>query len=383
MALSTEKWREDLRFFVRELTHRHRNPYHLVSKEAFEKAVAALEARIPALQEYEVVVGMQSLAAMIGDGHTFLGTGNLYRFFPFEAFWFGNELRVVRTIPAYRQALGARIVQIGDCSTNDVQKRLQALIPQGENEWYVLNQSAYHIVRVEPLAALGVLPDVSSAPFTFEDDTGKRFVLEVAPVLPNTSLDWVDAITQKPLYLQKREEAFWFTYLPDAQTAYVQFRRYTDLDKNAERLFAFVESHAPKRLVIDMRQNGGGNYTQAREHLIYKLQMLPSINRQGRLFVVIGRGTFSAAMTNATDFRRETEAILVGEPTGARPNGYQELSPFTLPNSKLKACCSILRYRFQDQDTPAVLPDKRIDPDWTAYKAGRDPVMEWILAQPK
>jgi hypothetical protein len=86
-------------------------------------------------------------------------------------------------------------------------------------------------------------------------------------------------------------------------------------------------------------------------------------------------------MTNVTDFRRETEALLVGEPTGARPNGYQELTEFTLPHSKLRAFCSILHYRFQDRDSPAVLPDKRIDPNWADYKAGRDPVMTWILAQ--
>jgi len=27
-----------------------------------------------------------------------------------------------------------------------------------------------------------------------------------------------------------------------------------------------------------------------------------------------------------------------------------------------------------------VMPDKRIDPNWTDYKAGRDPVLDWILS---
>jgi C-terminal processing protease CtpA/Prc len=147
-------------------------------------------------------------------------------------------------------------------------------------------------------------------------------------------------------------------------------------------LWGFVGEHKPKRLVIDMRQNGGGNYTKVRDYLIARFQFMPELNQTGRLYILIGRGTYSAAMTNATDFRRETDAILVGEPTGARPNGYQELSQFTLPHSKLQVCCSIRRYRFQDKDTPAVMPDVQIDPDWSAYKAGRDPVLEWVLAQP-
>ena len=87
-------------------------------------------------------------------------------------------------------------------------------------------------------------------------------------------------------------------------------------------------------------------------------------------------------MTNATDFRRETEALLVGEPPGARPNGYQEQARFTLPNSNLEASCAMLRYRFQPGDAPVVTLDKRIEPNWVSYRAGRDPVLEWILVQP-
>jgi hypothetical protein len=99
--------------------------------------------------------------------------------------------------------------------------------------------------------------------------------------------------------------------------------------------------------------------------------------------VITGRGAFSAGMTNITDFRRETEAILVGEPTGARPNGYQENHLFTLPLSKLRVSCSMLKYRFQpDSETDAVFPDQQIDPDWSSFSAGKDAALQWILARP-
>ena len=38
-------------------------------------------------------------------------------------------------------------------------------------------------------------------------------------------------------------------------------------------------------------------------------------------------------------------------------------------------------YKFQEKDTPGIIPDKLILPSWLAYKAGRDLVLEWILAQ--
>ena len=40
-------------------------------------------------------------------------------------------------------------------------------------------------------------------------------------------------------------------------------------------------------------------------------------------------------MVNAIDFRKETNAILVGEPIGERPNSYSENDEMTLPDSRL------------------------------------------------
>jgi hypothetical protein len=380
-TLSTKEWREDLNFFAKELTQRHKNPYHRVTQEAFEQAVAELHAQIPTLKDYEIVVGIERLAAMIGDGHTRLNTRGLFHFFPFEVFWFERELRIIRTTSAYRHILGTRIAKVGGIPIANVWKRLQTLIPQGENKWYTLDQSAYYITRVEPLAALGILPEVDTTLFTLKADTGKKLVLHITPVSPSISIEWTDAIELPPLYLQRLDEGFWFSYLPDSHTIYVCFRRYDNLEENAKKLWDFVDSHSPNRLIIDMRQNSGGNYALGREHLIYNVIFRRGLNNKGHLFVIAGRQTFSAAMTNITDFRRETDAIIVGEPIGARPNGYQELDRFTLPNSQLQAFCSILYYKFMDRDVPAILPDKRIDPDWTAYKAGRDPVMEWIMTQ--
>jgi len=36
-------------------------------------------------------------------------------------------------------------------------------------------------------------------------------------------------------------------------------------------------------------------------------------------------------------------------------------------------------YQFSDSDSPVVEPDRRFDPSWADYNAGRDAVNEWIL----
>jgi hypothetical protein len=381
-ALTAQQWRQDLDSLVQEITANHRDPYHSTSKTDFDRAVADLRERIPSMKDYEIMVGLQRLAALIGDGHTFLDTSGLYARFPLQGFWFGNDLRVVRTAPEYREALGARIVSIGSVPIHEAQGKIRQLIQQGENEWYVLNSSAKLLMQVEPLAAQGILPRVGPTDFTFEDDSGRRFKLRIRPVAAGASGPEMIASDPVPLPFQRPNESLWFTYLPDSRTVYANFRSFRDLQTQAAKLWDYVGGLPANRLIIDMRWNEGGNYAHGREYLVYKLIFMPALNRAGHLFIVTGRGTFSAGMTNVTDLRRETEAILVGEPTGARPNAYQENHMFTLPFSKLRASCAKLRYRFQPElQTEAVMPDETINPDWVLFKAGKDAALQWILAR--
>ena len=381
LVLSPGQWREDLHFLVSEVHTSHKNPFHLVSKAHFDHAVASLDARISALQDYEIVVKFQQLMAMIGDGHTFLATWDIQHVYPLKLFWFEHQLRVIATVAPYQPALGTRLVAINGIGVTEAHTKLQHVIPQGENEWYVLHQSAEQLTRVEVLAALGIVPISGPAAFTFEDDQGQQFTIPITPVAPRSTLPWISAVQHTPWYLQRPSEPLWFTALPDANLVYVNFRRYDDVAQHARTLWAFIDAQMPTQLVIDLRQNGGGNYTLGRSHVVYEIQKRSALNQSGRLFVVIGRGTFSAAMTNATDFRRETDAILVGEPTGARPRGYQENYWLTLPHFGVRASLASQYYKFQDVDTPAVMPDQLIGPNWIDYQAGRDPVLEWIVAR--
>ncbi len=376
--LSSDAWQHDLSVFAAELTSRHKNPYHHTSKLEFDRALADLHAQIPSLPNDTVIVGLQQLAALIGDGHTRLKVTELYRKFPFTLFWFGRDLRILSTTEPYTRALGARVTKIGDRTVRDAHRRLQAIIPQAENKWYVLNASQNSLVYAEPLAALDIIPDPAHAPWTFETDAGERFTLDVASRPPDT-LNWRDAVVDKPLYLQNPAASFYFSPVPDSNLLYANFRRYDNLAEHTAPYFEFLNAHHPETLVVDLRQNGGGDFTQGREHLIYPINFVPH-TRSRRIYVITGRATFSAGMTNATDFRRETDAILIGEPTGARPIGFQETGSFTLPKSGLGVTCSILHYRFQDRNQSAVMPDIRIDPDWNSYRDGHDNVMDYLFS---
>ena len=113
---------------------------------------------------------------------------------------------------------------------------------------------------------------------------------------------------------------------------------------------------------------------QFRRLLLPIIKARAAINRKGGLFVITGPGTFSAATINALDLRNEANAILAGAPTGMRPTHYGEHGEFGLPNSGFRISYAKQYYRFGAKTDSAVMPDQNIEPTWTEFSQGRDPV---------
>jgi|tagenome__1003787_1003787.scaffolds.fasta_scaffold20978513_3 hypothetical protein len=381
--MEPDDWHADLDALASGLLERHRDPFHTISPEQFDATVARLHDRIPDLSGTAILVGFDEIAAMIGDGHTCVETDDHYRRFPLELFWYGDQLRVVKALTDNPPVLGARLVAIGGIAVEEIDRRLQPLIPQGENAWHERARSADRLTRADVLAALNCLPDTAAGKFSFVGQDNASFTAEVASLPPGTAPSWPPPSPDAPLRMRNPDEPLAYTALPTTDVTYANFRRYDGLEQAAGQLIAHLRDAAPSRLILDLRDNSGGDYTLARHNLIYPIWRLPTINRPGGLYVLIGRNTYSAAMVTATDFRRETEAILVGEPTGARPVGYQELGTFDLPRSGLRAHCATRHYRFSDTDTDAVFPDQRIDPDWNTDRSEHDTAIDWCLAHPK
>ncbi len=64
-----EGWRLDLAFLVREIERRAYNPYLFVSQEQFQTEVKNLERSIPQTSDAGIIVGLQRLITLLGDGH--------------------------------------------------------------------------------------------------------------------------------------------------------------------------------------------------------------------------------------------------------------------------------------------------------------------------
>ena len=234
-ALTKEPWRQDLQYLAKELPRRHKNAFHTVSRDAFERAVAELDAAIPSLQEFEIIVRLQQIIAMVGDAHTTLSVfpPKTFRRYPLSLSWFGNELRVTRTTAAYRRALGGRVVRIGELRIEEASARVSRLVPH-ENDYWVHAVSVGYMTSPEVLFTLKILPGLERGQWTFEDSEGKPFSVDMSALSPNEKIEWLSTLKEVPLFRQRQGEQFWFTLLPDSQTLYVNLRGYPETNALSE-----------------------------------------------------------------------------------------------------------------------------------------------------
>ena len=376
-ALTAAQWHVDIDVFARELPKRHLNAFHHMTREQFDAAVDDLRKRAITANDDEMYVGLLRVTAMVGDAHTFVGGFPNRRRIPIAIAAFGDDFRVVRATEASKSLLGGRVVRIGDAAITDVAKAIRTILSQDETEEYVRSLVPGWLTSADVLHGLHIIDDPGHPKVTVESEgTEQTVTLDSVPV--TTDLPLKAAEGPPPLFRQDPDDGFVVRWLESARTAYVNFRNYKDLGSKARDLWKLVDSKPVETIVIDLRQNGGGDYKAGHRYLVSEVVSRPRL----KPYVLISSRTFSAGMNNAVQFRDEAHATLVGQPIGERPNSYQERRSFRLPNSGLEVTVSTQFYKFVSDDAPnQVVPSKRIDTTWEDYLAGRDPVMDWVLSQ--
>jgi hypothetical protein len=253
-------------------------------------------------------------------------------------------------------------------------------------------QAPKYLTNPAVLSYLKLADNPSKVSLVVKTTTGKEETLTLKPAAISAADRGkfiqanAGARSAEPLSFKNNREKFWFDYLPDKRLVYFQYNEVADkanesLEKFCRRLFAFIKEKSVEYLVIDIRNNGGGN-NLLNQPLIHGLIRSDEVNRAGHLFVLIGRLTFSAAMNGAVDLERNTQAIFVGEPTGSSPNHVGEGNILILPCSDLEVNCSSLYWQSstpQDRRT-WIAPSLVAEPSITAFAANRDPGLEAIFA---
>jgi peptidase S41-like protein len=387
-----QRWSTDIRYLVTQLSERHANLYHSVRREDFEAAARRLEKSISSHSDARMVAEIARLVAMVGDGHTghFIpwDRRNGFRKYPLEL-WMAPEGPMVISAPAELSELaGAVITRLGRSSPQEVEKAIRPLLP-ADNGYGAAGLLPAYIVVPELLHALGLIDDMERLTIQGRNRAGRTVTAVLRPVAADAKVDRVMVQTpdKRPPWLRDREEPYWLTWLDSDKTLYIQYND-ASVDKKEEPFAEFcrrvrqaAESKDFARIVVDLRWNDGGSLWRARSLLHTMIQLADRLP-EGKLFVIAGRVTFSAATLLAVEFEQHTRALFVGEPTAGRPNGYGEIRRFRLPQSGLEIRYSAWRYQPSSPgDTrAAIMPDLAAVLTAADYNQGVDTAMEAIRA---
>nr|WP_053912259.1 S41 family peptidase [Aneurinibacillus migulanus] len=182
------------------------------------------------------------------------------------------------------------------------------------------------------------------------------------------------------------DKPYWYTYLKNEKTLYFAYNQCKDSSDKpfptfVDELFQTVEENQVQRFIVDLRHNAGGS-SDLFGIFIEKIKQHPELNQKGRLYVAIGRKTFSAAVLNAVQLRDETNAILIGEPTSNKPNHFGQVARFMLPASGLTVSYSTKYFHPSRTETESIYPDVRVPLISYDFFAGKDSVLETIFGYP-
>jgi len=383
-SLTPRQWAEDLDFLAAELPKRHLNLFHKIAEKDFKQGVERLKAELPSLNQDEILVRLIGLVAAIGDSHTGVGY-RTSRGLPLMMYWFKDGIFVLNTIGEYKDILHSRIMGIGGRPLEDVIPLLTSLIPH-ENDAQVRNHLPNLLVDTAILHGLKIIPSPEAAALTVPTAGGRSRAVEMTPLSFRSQPAWLadrSSETGNPLYLKNGRLYYWYEIIPGSKALFFKYNACQDMAGKpfaefVREMFAAADSAAVEKMIIDLRHNGGGNSAVFRPFLD-ELNKRPNLVGRQKTWVLAGRRTFSSAILNALDLKKEAGASFAGEPTGGKPNHFGEVQVFKLPNSGLPVSYSTKYFRAVDGDPETIVPDLLVEFTAADFLAQKDPVLEAVL----
>ncbi|NUQ22474.1 MAG: tetratricopeptide repeat protein [Saprospiraceae bacterium] len=397
--LTPADWQSDLRFLQETVHKDYSFLFKKTTAEKFDASVDKLYQEIPKLQPHEIVAGFGRIVSSFAYGHTDIGWEQApvkYHVLPLNLYWFTDGVYIEGAHKDYEKLVGAKVLKIEGLAVEDAMKAIRPLVPV-ENDQYFKANGLDFLVIPEALHAQKVTKTLKNAiTFTLERD-GKSFDHTITAVesyrfprkygFVNPEKDWVSARNQAatPLYLKNFDKIYYFEYLPESKTVYVRHSQIQDdpqenIPTFYDRVFDFIEKNDVEKLVIDVRLNGGGN-NYKNKPIVTGIIRTKKINQPGKLYVLIGRRTFSACQNLVNELHNYTNAIFVGEPTSENINFYGDNRRVELPKSKLPVYLSFAWWQDKPQWENAdwLAPHVAVEMSFEDYRSNRDPILETAL----
>lgn len=405
-AARNANWLADVDYMIRRLEIQHPNLYAQCSEDEFARAASRLKERIPALSDVEMIFGIMEVLSLLSDDHTGLWIPGSEAFIaavricPIGLYPFADGIHVSYADRKYTALVGKKVVRIGTVPAEEALARLVRLA-NGDSDVQKKELARVFLASPEMLRFCGASDSKDTLRLTLLEPDGSesQAAIVAEPIMnsfaniangpfpggDSSTLQMNGDSAPPALWLSHRGDAYWFVYQPASRTMYLRLK---SMEPKAEegfpaffaRFFAELDKQPVDRLVIDVRNNPGGDHHEM--PLLKGIIARTQLDRPERLFVIINRGVGSAAQHFANVFAQYTNATFVGEPTGTRPNFYGAMRTFPLPRHRgLAIGGSNKTFQEWDSDNYELRLVPRFDAPLTAadFKANRDPALDFVL----
>src|SRR3954451_25238117 len=386
---------DDVHLLMQRIRAAHPDPFHATPEPAFQAAADQLAARADGLSPDQLLVELMPFSWLLGerDGHSGIfpldsSQRRALHLFALYLYKFADGLFVVAA-PWRESLVGSKVLALDGIPADELERQVRPLVPR-DNESTRDDRFMSFLLTAELLHGLGLRAGTGVARFSLQKPGAVAQDVTLAPV---TAADYLRLMTPEfpsfvyalpkrpqPLYLRRRAADHYVTTIDRGRVVFVGYNATLgSTGPEASALLRLAKKRKVRRIVVDVRLNpGGDNHTYA--PLLAALRS-KSINRPGRIVVLISRSTFSAAQNFITEVERKTKAVFVGETSGGSPNLYGDVARVELPVAGLSVNVAAIYWQksFAGDPRVAIQPDVAVALSSAAFFRGKDPVLAAAL----
>lgn len=343
-----------------------------VVQQSYDAAIARLQ------NADEITVNtlrreVQSIMSVLGDGHTTAW-----------GYWYEHYLK---TVPK-RNAEGWHLVEINGRTLESIFDEKKSLFSYEVKSWG-MEQLSSEVCVLSGLDFLGL--DPNGITYTWQNDEGER---ETDRYTASDFITYDKYLEYNKAYLDDEDEDF-VSYRIDEEKS-LALLTLTSCNYNEQYInclkdmFTKVKAKGIRNVAVDIRGNGGGSSSVANEFIryldidqylegtckwrfgVFKVSLgdgivinekYSDLTFEGDVFLLTDTSSFSSSMLFAQYVKDNNLGSIIGEPPGNTPNGYGDISTFSMPNSGLCFQVSTKQFFRADKDSKDILvmPDIECD----------------------
>ncbi len=409
---SIEELQSDLKFYKLNLQKQHPNLYLYTTKAKFKLFFDSLSISITkpmaALEFYNRITLVNS---KIKDGHTMIlpseESTNYFAknasFFPFYLIILDKKGYINMNCSADTSLKdGAEILSINGMKTNDIlQELIKRQIHDGENSTY----------------PIWILNNYFKEYFSFSFGHPKVFSIEYKNKIANVEIKNIDALSKDSIKFYKQnkysnrnpinEQGINVEIKKDVKTAILSIKSFDieilksqyhqDFKVEIENAFKKIRNNQCTNLILDLRNNQGGDFEPGRILLSFLLDKpveflkgskeyqaieLLKNRYKNKLYVLINGGSFSITGIVCSYLESTKRAIFIGEETGGnKTNISGESIEIYFPNTKLLCQISTTNFliQYKKNDGHGIMPKYAVKQNIDDLIMNKDTEKEFVL----